>query len=143
MQCINYDECIVIVKCCLILTTGGALHNLSDQRHLLGPPYPPTPQTTGRPEADETAKCPACIHGGLAGAAAQVRVLRWKISSPLICFSAGASAHVLGSLGGNDLPSVPTTFTKFEGKWSVVMCRIAAAKQSHLGKISITHWQTS
>ncbi len=56
-----------------MLTTGGTLHNLSDQWDLLGPPHSPTPETTGRPEANETAQNLACSHRGITSAASQVR----------------------------------------------------------------------
>lgn len=65
-----------------MLTTGGALHNLSDQWYLLGPPNPPTPETTGRPEADETAQNLACSHRGITGAASQVRDGCFSYSPP-------------------------------------------------------------
>lgn len=56
------------------LTTGGALHKLPDQWYLLGPPNPPTPQTTGRPEADPAAQILVCSQRGLTAAASQVRI---------------------------------------------------------------------
>lgn len=67
-----------------VLTTGGALHHLPDQRHLLGPSNPSTSPTSGRPEVDETAPRGAQVHGGLAGSASQVcspdpAVLLWVL----------------------------------------------------------------
>lgn len=59
----------------VVLETGGALHNVPDQRDLLGPPNPPSPQATGRPEADEAAQELGGVHRGLAGAALQVGAL--------------------------------------------------------------------
>jgi len=62
-------------KCCVYaLPAGGALHDLSDQLHLLGPPNPPTAQTTGRPEADAAQDLPLG-HRGIPGAAPQVGAL--------------------------------------------------------------------
>lgn len=61
------------------LTTGGAVHDMPDQRHLLGPPDAPPPPAAGRPDADETSQRVAGVHGGLASAASQVR---WSHDTP-------------------------------------------------------------
>lgn len=61
------------------LTTGGAVHDMPDQRHLLGPPDAPPPPAAGRPDADETAQRVGNVHRGLTGAASQVR---WSHDTP-------------------------------------------------------------